>query len=56
MLGNGISWLKSNRLRKLLEDEAYRNLTITKLNRALNRKARAEEYVEDLVRLQKDSR
>ena len=47
--GEGISWLKHNRLRRLMEDEIYRNLTLSRLNRLLNKRTGPEEHVEDVV-------
>ncbi len=47
--GEGISWLKHNRLKKLLEDETYRNLTMGRLNKNLDRRIGPDDHVEDVV-------
>ncbi|XP_041365425.1 MAP kinase-activating death domain protein-like isoform X2 [Gigantopelta aegis] len=36
--GQGVSWLKLNRIKKLMEDENYRNFIISRLNKNLDRK------------------
>ncbi|XP_055995615.1 MAP kinase-activating death domain protein-like isoform X3 [Ostrea edulis] len=36
--GQGVSWLKLGRIRKLMEDENYRNFIVSRLNRNLDKK------------------
>lgn len=47
--GEGVGWLKLNRLKKLMEDESYRNLVLSKLNRTLNKKISPDDHIEDIV-------
>jgi len=47
--GEGIGWLKLNRLKKLMEDESYRNLVVSKLNRTLDRKISPDDHIDDVV-------
>ncbi|VVC89144.1 unnamed protein product [Leptidea sinapis] len=46
--GEGVGWLKLNRLKKLMEDESYRNMVLSKLNRNINRKPTPNDKVEDV--------
>ncbi|XP_045489111.1 MAP kinase-activating death domain protein isoform X2 [Pieris rapae] len=46
--GEGVGWLKLNRLKKLMEDESYRNMVLSKLNRNINRKTTPTDKVEDV--------
>ncbi|XP_049865121.1 MAP kinase-activating death domain protein isoform X7 [Pectinophora gossypiella] len=46
--GEGVGWLKLNRLKKLMEDESYRNMVLSKLNRNFNRKATPNDKVDDV--------
>eukprot|EP00094_Tigriopus_californicus_P007677 TCALIF_07393-PA protein Name:"Similar to rab3-GEF MAP kinase-activating death domain protein (Drosophila melanogaster)" AED:0.23 eAED:0.14 QI:0/0.48/0.46/0.88/0.96/0.96/26/0/2175 len=46
--GDGISWLKHNRLRKLMEDESHRMLAISKLNRALDGRSGPDDHMTDV--------
>ncbi|XP_034242501.1 MAP kinase-activating death domain protein isoform X3 [Thrips palmi] len=46
--GEGVGWLKLNRLKKLMEDESYRNLVLSKLNRTLDKKIGPEDKVDDV--------
>lgn len=48
--GEGVGWLKLNRLKKLMEDESYRNMVLSKLNRNYNRKTTPSDKVDDVVR------
>lgn len=50
MAGEGVGWLKLNRLKKLMEDESYRDFMVTKLNRGLNRKISPDDHIDDVVR------
>ena len=48
--GQGISWLKHSRVKKLLEDENYRNFVVSRLNRNLDKKLTDEDHhIEDVV-------
>ncbi|XP_023706235.1 MAP kinase-activating death domain protein isoform X5 [Cryptotermes secundus] len=46
--GEGIGWLKLNRLKKLMEDESYRNFVVSKLNRTLDRKISPDDHIDDV--------
>lgn len=48
--GHGISWLKTGRFRKLMEDENYRNFVMSRLNTQLDKKLSSEsDSIEDVV-------
>lgn len=47
--GEGVGWLKLNRLKKLMEDESYRNLVLSKLNKTLDRKVGPDDHLDDVV-------
>ena len=47
--GEGIGWLKLNRVRKLMEDETYRMLVVSGLNRTLDRKIGPDDHIDDVV-------
>ena len=48
--GQGISWLKMGRVKKLLEDENYRNFVVSRLNKNLDKKLNDEDtHIEDVV-------
>lgn len=47
--GEGVGWLKLNRLKKLMEDESYRNMVLSKLNRNYSRKTTPNDKVDDVV-------
>lgn len=47
--GEGVKWLKINRLKKLMEDESYRNFMVSKLNRTLDRKISPSDHIDDVV-------
>lgn len=49
LAGEGVNWLKQNRLKKLMEDESYRDFMVTKLNRGLNRKISPDDHIDDVV-------
>lgn len=51
--GEGVGWLKFNRLKKLMEDEAYRILVLGKLNKTLDRKIAPDDHIDDVVSLMK---
>ncbi|KMQ93066.1 map kinase-activating death domain protein [Lasius niger] len=48
LAGEGVGWLKLNRLKKLMEDENYRDLVVTKLNKGLNRKISPDDHIDDV--------
>lgn len=48
LLGEGVGWLKLNRLRKLMEDESYRILVLGKLNRTLDKKISPDDHIDDV--------
>ncbi|XP_011331586.1 MAP kinase-activating death domain protein isoform X12 [Ooceraea biroi] len=47
--GEGVGWLKLNRLKKLMEDENYRDLVVTKLNKGLSRKISPDDHIDDVA-------
>ncbi|XP_011142134.1 MAP kinase-activating death domain protein isoform X4 [Harpegnathos saltator] len=49
LAGEGVGWLKLNRLKKLMEDENYRDLVVTKLNKGLNRKISPDDHIDDVA-------
>jgi len=51
--GEGVGWLKVNRIRKLMEDENYRNLVVSRLNKTLEQKIGPDEHIDDVVRIEK---
>ncbi|XP_063223567.1 MAP kinase-activating death domain protein isoform X6 [Bacillus rossius redtenbacheri] len=46
--GEGVGWLKLNRLKKLMEDESYRNFVLSKLNKTLDRKISPDDHIDDI--------
>lgn len=48
LTGEGVGWLKLNRLKKLMEDESYRMLVLGKLNRTLDRKITPDDHIDDV--------
>lgn len=51
LAGEGVGWLKLNRLKKLMEDENYRDLVVRKLNKGLNRKISPDDHIDDVVNI-----
>lgn len=49
LVGEGVGWLKLNRLKKLMEDESYRTLVLGKLNKTLDRKIAPDDHIDDVV-------
>lgn len=49
LLGEGIGWLKLNRLKKLMEDESFRILVLSKLNRTLDKRIAPDDHIDDVV-------
>lgn len=48
LIGEGVGWLKLNRLRKLMEDESYRMLVLGKLNKTLDKKIAPDDHIDDV--------
>jgi hypothetical protein len=48
LAGEGVGWLKFNRLKKLMEDESYRILVLGKLNKTLDRKIAPDDHIDDI--------
>lgn len=48
LAGEGVGWLKFNRLKKLMEDESYRILVLGKLNKTLDRKIAPDDHIDDV--------
>ncbi|KAJ8911142.1 hypothetical protein NQ315_004432 [Exocentrus adspersus] len=46
--GEGVGWLKMNRLKKLMEDESYRNFVLSKLNKTLDKKIAPDDHIDDV--------
>ncbi|XP_054153734.1 MAP kinase-activating death domain protein-like isoform X2 [Oppia nitens] len=46
--GEGVGWLKLSRVRKLMEDENYRALVVSRVNKTLERKVGPDDHVEDV--------
>ena len=46
--GEGVGWLKLNRLKKLMEDESYRNFVLSKLNKTLDKKIAPDDHIDDV--------
>ena len=48
--GQGVGWLKVSRVKKLMEDENYRNFVVSRLNTSLDKKLAEEDtHCEDVV-------
>ncbi len=48
LLGDGIGWLKLNRMKKLMEDEAHRSLLLNYLQRKFGQHLTRDGHIEDL--------
>ena len=48
LAGDGIGWLKFNRIKNLMEDENYRNFVVSRLNKTLNHKLGPDDHVQDV--------
>lgn len=48
LAGDGVGWLKLNRLRKLMEDESYRMFVLGKLNKTLDKKIGPDDHIDDV--------
>ena len=49
LAGDGVGWLKLNRLKKLMEDENYRTIILNKLLSSLEPKAGPDDHIQDVV-------
>ncbi|KAH8273465.1 hypothetical protein KR018_002462 [Drosophila ironensis] len=49
LAGEGVGWLKLNRFKKLMEDESYRTLVLSKLNKTLDKKIAPDDHIDDVV-------
>ncbi|XP_055385928.1 MAP kinase-activating death domain protein isoform X2 [Condylostylus longicornis] len=49
MSGDGIGWLKLNRLRKLMEDESYRMFVLNKINKTIDKKIGPDDNIIDVL-------
>lgn len=48
MKGLGIKWLKLKRVKKLMEDENYRDFVMSRLNRNMDSRIRPDDRIEDI--------
>ncbi|KAL9883197.1 rab3 GDP-GTP exchange factor isoform 1-T1 [Glossina fuscipes fuscipes] len=48
LAGEGIGWLKMNRFKKLMEDESYRTLVLSKLNKTLDKRIAPDDHIDDV--------
>lgn len=48
LIGEGVGWLKLNRLKKLMEDESYRMLVLKRLNKTLDKKIAPDDHIDDI--------
>lgn len=48
MKGEGIGWLKLNRVKKLMEDESYRDLVLSQMNKNFESRIRPDDRVSDV--------
>ena len=53
--GEGVGWLKLNRLKKLMEDENYRTFVINKLNKTLEKKISPADHLDDVVSISREN-
>ena len=52
MDGKGLGWLKVSKVKKLMEDENYRNFVVSRLNLQMDKKVTDEDvYLDDVVSL-----
>lgn len=48
--GRGVGWLKMGRVKKLMEDETYRNFMVSRLNTSLDKKlSNHNQHLDDVV-------
>ena len=50
LAGDGVGWLKLGKLRKLLEDENYRVILLSKLVSGMEVKVTPDDHIQDVVR------
>lgn len=48
MRGEGVGWLKLNRVKKLMEDESYRDLVLSQINKNIDARIRPDDRVSDV--------
>lgn len=48
LVGEGVGWLKLNRMKKLMEDESYRMFVLEKLNKTLDKKIAPDDHIDDV--------
>ena len=48
-LGEGISWMRSGRIKRLMEDECYRIVAMKQLRKSIDPKSVAADHVPDIV-------
>lgn len=48
MKGEGIGWLKLNRVKKLMEDESYRDLVLSQMNKNMETRVRPDDRISDV--------
>lgn len=48
LAGEGVGWLKFNRVKNLMEDEIYRNFVVSRLTKTLNYKLGPDDHVQDV--------
>ena len=49
LAGEGVGWLKLGKLRKLLEDENYRVILLSKLVSGMEVKVTPDDHIQDVV-------
>lgn len=48
LAGEGLGWLKLNRVKKLMEDESYRDLVLSQINRNMETRIRPDDRISDV--------
>ena len=48
MRGEGVGWLKLNRLKKLMEDESYRDMVLSAINKNVESRIRPDDRISDI--------
>ena len=49
LAGDGVGWLKLNKLKKLMEDEIYRMVILNKIVSCLEPKVTPDDHIQDVV-------
>ena len=49
LAGEGVGWLKLGKLRKLMEDENYRVILLSKLVSSMEVKVTPDDHIQDVV-------